>query len=87
MGLPSNSAGACSGAVQTAGNGTVVGSRRCEVCGAVLQGAREATCSEKCRARRWRLLKETARQERDREVRALLVTALQRLGFQVKVEP
>jgi len=36
-------------------------------------------CSEKCRAKRWRERQETARQERDREVRALLEAALKRL--------
>jgi predicted nucleic acid-binding Zn ribbon protein len=66
----SNVARATPAAVQTA---TM---RACEVCGAALQGAREATCSEKCRAKRWRRLQETARQERDARLGALLREAL-----------
>lgn len=48
------------GAVQTAGNGAVVGSRRCEVCGAVLRGRQRVACSDKCRAMRWRRQGEAA---------------------------
>jgi hypothetical protein len=40
-----------SGAVQTAGDGTVVGSQQCEACGAGLRGGQRVACSEKCRAR------------------------------------
>jgi predicted nucleic acid-binding Zn ribbon protein len=64
-------------AVQTAVDGTVVGSRQCEVCGAVLHGGRQVACSEKCRARRWRQRRETARQHRDDELRVLALVARQ----------
>jgi predicted nucleic acid-binding Zn ribbon protein len=67
----------CSRAVQTAGNGAVVGSRQCEVCGAVLQGGQLVACSEKCRAKRWRKRRETARQHRDDELRVIALAARQ----------
>ena len=58
-------------AVQTAGDGHVVGSRQCEVCGAELRGGQLVACSEKCWAKRWRQRRETARQHRDDELRVL----------------
>ena len=69
----------CARAVRTAGDGTVVGSLQCEVCGAALQGGQQVACSEKCRARRWRQRRETTRLARDREIRALLEAALTKL--------
>jgi len=71
--------GGRSGAVQTAGDGTVAGSRQCEVCGAGLQGGQRVACSEKCRATRWRQRQETARQHRDDELRILALAARQAL--------
>jgi predicted nucleic acid-binding Zn ribbon protein len=57
-----------------------VPSRRCPApgCGRVLEG-RQTACSGKCRAMLSRQRQDEARQERDREVRALLEAALRRL--------
>jgi hypothetical protein len=41
-------------------------------------------CSEKCRAKRWRRRQETARQQRDREVWALLLTAQESIDAAMK---
>ena len=84
METPSTVAALPSAAVQTAANGAVVGSRRCEVCGAELLGRRKVACSEKCRAERWRRRQESARQKRDREVWALLLTAQESVAAAMK---
>jgi hypothetical protein len=67
------------GAVQTARDGTVVGSRQCEACGAGLRGGQRVACSEKCRAARWRRQQEATREARDRKIRELLKAALRKL--------
>lgn len=51
----------------------------CPKCGDPLEGRRRA-CSAKCRATLSRRRREETRQERDREVRSLLLAALGRLG-------
>jgi len=57
----------------------VVGSERCEVCRTALRGRQRVACSDKCRATRWRqrgaVAQQAAQQARDREIRALLLTA------------
>jgi predicted nucleic acid-binding Zn ribbon protein len=67
----------CSRAVQTAGDGHVVGSRQCEVCGAALRGGQQVACSEKHRAERWRQKRAQAQQHRDDELRVLALAARQ----------
>ena len=44
---------------------TASGLRSCEVCGAEIQGGRTITCSDRCRAERWRRGQEQARRGRD----------------------
>lgn len=67
-------------AVQTAGDGPVVGSRVCEVCGAALVGREsQETCSDRCRARRWRARHAKLGQHRDDELRVLARAARQAL--------
>ncbi len=51
----------------------------CPGCGTPLEGRRQA-CSARCRAALSRQRREATRQERDQEVRGLLVAALRRLG-------
>ena len=68
------------GAVQTAADAPVVGSLRCEVCGAGLQGRQKVACSDKCRAERWRRARAGKADRRLTEVRELLEAALRRLG-------
>jgi predicted nucleic acid-binding Zn ribbon protein len=55
-----------SDAVQTA----VV--RSCEVCSGHIQGERTATCSDRCRAERWRRGRDRAQRDRDAQVMHLL---------------
>ena len=58
----------------------VVGSpRRCPVCQAVDLTGRQTLCSARCRRERSRRREQAAREARDREIRALLETALKRL--------
>jgi predicted nucleic acid-binding Zn ribbon protein len=58
----------------------VVGSRRrCPVCQAVDLTGRQTACSASCRRERSRQRETAARQARDREIRALLETALRKL--------
>jgi hypothetical protein len=74
MSTPPNVAPALPVAVQTA---TM---RACAICGAEVQGERTVTCSERCRAKRWRRQRDGAREARDAEVRGLLEAALRRLS-------
>jgi hypothetical protein len=60
-----------SAAVQTPDSGTVVGSRRCEVCRAALRGGQQVACSDRCRARRWRERQTATREDRDRQLVAV----------------
>ncbi len=65
-------------AVQTAADGTVVGSRACEVCGTALTGREsQQTCSDRCRARRWRMRQARRGHHRDNELRVLALAARQ----------
>jgi hypothetical protein len=57
----------------------VVGSPRCPVCGAVELRGRQTVCSAACRRERSRRREAERRRARDREVRALLEAALQKL--------
>jgi hypothetical protein len=57
----------------------VVGSRRCPVCQEVDLTGRQTACSASCRRERTRQRETAARQARDREIRALLETALRKL--------
>ena len=58
----------------------VVGSRRrCPVCQAVDLTGRQTACSASCRRARTRQRETAARQARDREIRALVGTALRKL--------
>jgi hypothetical protein len=53
--------------------------RSCEICGGEVQGARKDTCSDRCRAERWRRQRDQVREDRDAEVRALLNQAVKLL--------
>ena len=57
-----------------------------EVCGADLEGRQGVTCSDKCRAARWRRQRETTRQVRDREIRELLEAAMRALARDDRME-
>ena len=70
MGESPNTAPASSASVQTA----IV--RACEVCGGDIQGGRKETCSDKCRAERWRRQQEQHREDRDARIAALLRDAV-----------
>jgi predicted nucleic acid-binding Zn ribbon protein len=63
-----------SAAVQTAS-----GLRSCEVCGAEIQGGRLVTCSDGCRAEKWRKGQEQARRDREARVASLLREAIRLL--------
>jgi predicted nucleic acid-binding Zn ribbon protein len=59
---------------------SVVGSpRRCPVCQAADLTGRQTVCSAACRGARTRQREQAARDARDREIQALLKTALKRL--------
>jgi hypothetical protein len=45
--------------------------RACEVCGAEVQGGRSVTCSDRCRAERWRRRQEQRRHDRNAGVATL----------------
>jgi hypothetical protein len=57
----------------------VIGSRRCPVCQEVDLTGRQTACSASCRRERTRQRETAARQARDREIRALLEAALEKL--------
>jgi hypothetical protein len=65
--------------VRTPSSIPVVGSRRCAVCRAVELTGRKTVCSAACRRERTRQRETATRQTRDREIRALLETALRKL--------
>ena len=73
--LASHDAQARVGAVQTAGNVTLVGPRRCKACGAYLRGRQRVACSDRCRATRWRRQGEAAQRAEAESIR-LAVTLL-----------
>jgi len=50
--------------------------RSCEICDAEIQGDQKDTCSDKCRAERWRRRREQDQRQRDAKVRALLTQAV-----------
>ena len=74
MGIPRSSPPASPDAVQT----DIV--RACEICNAPVQGRRATTCSDRCRAERWRRGQEQARRDRDARVLRLLREAIRLLG-------
>jgi len=50
--------------------------RTCEICSAPVQGRRATTCSDRCRAERWRRGQEQVRPSRDARVLRLLREAI-----------
>jgi hypothetical protein len=57
---------------------SVIGSRRCSVCGVVELRGRQTVCSAACRRERSRRREAERRRARDREIRALLEAALRK---------
>jgi hypothetical protein len=60
--------------------------RACEVCGAEVHGGRTVTCSDRCRAERWRRRQDRSREARDRDIAEALAAQIRCLGFKVKLE-
>lgn len=78
MGIPRSSPPASPEAVQTA----IV--RACEICSAPVQGRRPTTCSDRCRAERWRRGQEQVRVSRDARVLRLLREAIRLVEEQAR---
>jgi predicted nucleic acid-binding Zn ribbon protein len=80
MTLSETPPGASPDGVRAPARGGVIASRLCPVCQKASIHAGQEVCSGRCRAARSRLRKATARRQRDAEIRALLETALRKLG-------
>jgi hypothetical protein len=78
MGIPRSSPPASPESVQTA----IV--RGCEICSAPVQSRRATTCSDRCRAERWRRGQEQVRLSRDARVLRLLREAIRLVEEQTR---
>ena len=58
--------------------------RPCEICGGEVPGRRATTCSDRCRAERWRRGQEQARLSRDARVLRLLREAIRLVEEQTR---
>jgi hypothetical protein len=63
-------------------NGAIV--RACEICSAPVQGRRATTCSDRCRAERWRQGQQQVRLSRDARVLRPLREAIRMVEEQAK---
>ena len=78
MGIPRSSPPASPEPVQT----DIV--RPCEICSGEVQGRRATTCSDRCRAERWRRGQEQVRQSKDARVLRLLREAIRLVEEQTR---
>jgi predicted nucleic acid-binding Zn ribbon protein len=79
MSVPDDKQIRCSDGVRAPAGAIVLASRTCPVCLKVPIHVHQEVCSGRCRAARSRQRRGEARRERDAEIRALLVAALNRL--------